>query len=610
MRLCQIALSVGDLRRSQAWYRRVLRLEPAGGTNLFAGPLATMVQGVPGSASTCWWLLDRQDFLQLELFEFRSPLVRPLAPDWRPSDIGYTTVSVWVADLERTVERAESEGTPPLSEPVGSPGSRRVCVRDPDGVLLELMEDDPRGLDRRDRPRPEVPTAVRAVTLSVPQLEASKRVLTEAFGLAPADDVHLHRPEHESLWGLDGAERTTALLWADDVLVELVEYIRPRGRPWPPGYRISDLGLLNIAFGFEDRRSFHDAHKRCLRAGLRENSRPLHLGAWSVVYLTDEYGFSFELLHVEPWYRGRMGFRPRATPRAAASLVARTPSRLRAGRRFAKALITGATGGLGTELARLLAEDGTELVLCDRDAAGLSELEAELGRRVEVATLQSDFADPEAVDVAGSRVTAEHPEVDLLVAGAGLDRAQSLLDFDWRQARDDFAVNSLANLVLLSHLAPAMAAHDGGHVTAIVSLAAMIGMPYEAAYSASKAALAAIAESGHAELEPRGITFTAAFPGFVDTPMYRANAFRKPRTGGLRHRLRLGVGSPYPIPPRDAAERIYMATLKRRHAVYFPARERLKLELARALPSRLRSALTRRAIIPPGTASQPPGSRY
>jgi short-subunit dehydrogenase/catechol 2,3-dioxygenase-like lactoylglutathione lyase family enzyme len=609
MRLCQIALSVGDLRRSQAWYRRVLGLEPAGGTSLFAGPLATMVQGVPRSASTCWWLVDRQEGLQLELFEFRSPLVRPLPADWRPSDIGYTMVSVWVADLERAVERAEAEGTPPLSEPLGPAGSRRVCIRDPDGLLIELMEDDPRGPSRRERSRPAVAAAVRSVTLSVPQLETSRRTLMEAFDLQPAVGLSLHRPEHEALWGLDGAQREAELLWADDLLIELTQYRDPAGRQWPPGYRISDLGLLNVAFGFNDRPSFDAALRRCLRAGLRPNSRPLHLGAWSVVYVTDELGFSFELLHVSPWYRSRMGFRPRPTPRAAA-LAGRTPAGLRTGRRFRKALVTGATGGLGMELCRLLAQDETALVLLDRDAKALARAQSELGRDVEVATLEVDFADLEAVDTAGRWVAAQHPEVDLLIASAGLDRAQSLLAFDWRQARDDFAVNSLANLALLSHLAPLMAARGDGHVTAIISLAALVGMPYEAAYSGSKAALAAIAESARAELGPEGITFTAAFPGFIDTPMYRANAFRKPRPGSLRHRFRLGAGSPYPIPPRDAAERIYMATLRRRQTLHFPARERLKLELARALPSRLRDAMTRRAMIPPGAASRPPRSRY
>jgi short-subunit dehydrogenase len=141
--------------------------------------------------------------------------------------------------------------------------------------------------------------------------------------------------------------------------------------------------------------------------------------------------------------------------------------------------------------------------------------------------------------------------------------------------------------VLLSHLAPAMARRGTGHVTAIVSLAALVGMPYEAPYSASKAALAAIAESARAELEPEGITFTAVFPGFVDTPMYRANAFKHT----------------YAIAPRDAAERIYMATLRRRERLHFPAREHAKLRLARLLPARYRDPMTRRAMNPPGTES-------
>src|SRR6476619_787388 len=145
MRLSQIAISAADLRGTQRWYREVLGLASAGGTNLFAGPIASMVQGLPRAASTCWWLVDRQDLFQIELFEFRSPLVRSLPRDWRPCDIGYTTVSFCVADLERTLERAAAPGTAPLSDPVGEPGARRACVRDPEGVLIELMEDDPRG---------------------------------------------------------------------------------------------------------------------------------------------------------------------------------------------------------------------------------------------------------------------------------------------------------------------------------------------------------------------------------------------------------------------------------------------------------------------------------
>jgi short-subunit dehydrogenase/catechol 2,3-dioxygenase-like lactoylglutathione lyase family enzyme len=579
MRLSQIALSVSDVRATQRWYREVLGLEPAGGTNLFAGPLAAMVQGVPRSASTCWWLVDRQDFFQVELFEFRSPLVRAKPADWRPCDVGYSTMSFTVDDLDAAMARAEAAGSHPLTEPIGADGERRVCVRDPDGVLVELMEDDPRAPSPRSRPRTEIPAVARTVTLSVLDLERSRRFFVDVLGLEVAEGVELHRPEHEALWGLEGAKSERQCLWADDFLIELTSYSDPEPKPWPDGYRISDLGLLNIAFGFRERSGFDDAVRRCREAGFEGNGPPLHLGAWSVIYVNDDQGFSVELLHMEPWYERQMGFKPRPTPRVA-PFAGRTPRRgLRTERRFAKALITGATGGIGRELARLAAEDGTSLMLADRPGSDLDELAGRLSG-AEVTTLEADFSDLDALDGAAAGLVAEHPDIDLLIAGAGLDRAQSMLSLDWRQAREDFNVNALSNLVLLSHLAPAMVERGGGHVTAIASLAGLIGMPYEVAYSGSKAALATFAQSARAELEPRGITFTEVYPGFVDTPMFRANAFKHT----------------YFVSPRDAAELIYMATLRRRERLGFPAREYVRARLAAALPARIRDPLTRAAM--------------
>jgi short-subunit dehydrogenase/catechol 2,3-dioxygenase-like lactoylglutathione lyase family enzyme len=580
LRLSQIALSVSDLRRTQRWYREVVGLEPAGGTNLFAGPLASMVQGIPRSASTCWWLVDRQDFFQVELFEFRSPLVRALPPDWRPCDIGYTTVAFGVDDLDAALDRARTAGSEPLTDPSGDPGSRRVCLRDPDGVLVELMEDDPRAPSPRPRPRPGIPAATRAVTLSVPDLNRSRRFFVDVLGLEVAEGVELHGPEHEALWGLQGAQRERLCLWADDLIVELVSYADPAGTPPPEGYRISDLGLLNIAFGFRERSEFEAAWRRCREAGHEGNGPPLRLGPWSVIYVNDDQGFSVELLHVEPWYEGQMGFRPRATPRLA-PFVGRTPAqRMRRRSRFGKALITGATGGIGIELARLAAEDGTSLVLMDRPGAKFEAGSDD----AEIATQESDFADLEALDSVVGNLVAEHPDIDLLIAGAGLDRAQSMLALDWRQAHEDFRVNALANLVLLSHLLPAMVERGSGHVTSIASLAGLLGMPYEAPYSGSKAALATISQSARAELGPRGITFTEVFPGFVDTPMFRANAFKHP----------------YSLTARDAAERIYTATLERRERLGFPIVEYAKARLAALLPARLRDPLTRQAMNPEG----------
>ena len=549
MRLCQIALSVTDLRRTQRWYREVLGLEPAGGTNLFAGPLASMVQGVPRAASTCWWLVDRQDFFQIELFEFRSPLVRPLPADWRPCDIGYTMVSVSVADLERTLERAAAAGTPPLTDPLGRPGARRACVRDPEGVLIELMEDDPRAAEPRERPRPGLEAATRSVTLSVPDLGRSRRLFADVLGLDVAEGAGLHAPEHEALWGLEGAQRDSLELWADDMLVELVQYTDPPGRPWPPGYRISDQGLLNIAFGFRRARRVRGGPRALPRGGVAPK-RPAAAARSLVGRLRQR----------------RSGLQRRAAPRgalvreadgvpAARHTQARSPRGAHPGAAESR---TALREGAGHRRRRGPGHRAVPVARRGRDLAGRSSTATSTGWRGWPRSWGTGWRwRSESSTSPTSRpwtrppreLVAEHPDIDLLIACAGLDRAQSLLAFDWRQARDDFTVNSLSNLVLLSHLAPAMARRGGGHVTAIASLAGLLGMPYEAPYSGSKAALAAIAESARAELEPEGITFTAVFPGFVDTPMFRANAFKKPDPTSQSPRLRSAPASLTRSPP-------------------------------------------------------------
>ena len=159
---------------------------------------------------------------------------------------------------------------------------------------------------------PGLEAATRSVTLSVPDLGRSRRLFDDVLGLDVAEGAGLHAPEHEALWGLEGAQRDSLELWADDMMVELVQYTDPPGRPWPPGYRISDQGLLNIAFGFRQRAEFEAAHARCVEAGLRRNGPPVRLGAWSVVYVNDDQGFSVELLHVGALVREADGVPARA----------------------------------------------------------------------------------------------------------------------------------------------------------------------------------------------------------------------------------------------------------------------------------------------------------
>jgi len=340
--LCQIAISVSDVQRSQRWYRDVFGYQESGGTYMFIPLLGSAdVQGVPDATSVCWWLMDRQDFFQLELFEFSKPPPKPLPEDWRPCDIGYTTIGVHVADLDGTLERLARRRVPLLSDPVGEAGFRRVCVRDPDGVLMEIMEDDPRATDQRSRPY-DVPVATRFVTLSVPDLAEARRTWIEVLGLPEERGVVLHTSEHGRLWGLEGASRESFLLRAGDMFIEVVQYTDPVGKPWPAGYRISDLGLLNIALGL---RSLSDQEKlvrRCIDAGIPPNTTKATLfkKLWSATYVNDPMGFSIELLYhgrqgqkraINPFNLLELGFTPSKAPvvrSQASGLAAATPDRV------------------------------------------------------------------------------------------------------------------------------------------------------------------------------------------------------------------------------------------------------------------------------------------
>lgn len=309
--LCQIAFSVVDVTCTHAWYQRVFGYLPAGGTRLFRGPLASLVQGLPKAASTCWWLVDQQDYFQLEMFQFKSPAVAPLPADYRPCDIGYSMVGIHVVDFDGFLARLFELDITPMSPPMTFNDARRVCIRDPEGVVLEIMEDDPRSARTGLRTRPDVPVATRSIRVSVENLEKSRRFFVDALGLDEENELVLHSPEHEALWGLPGAECKSLLLWAGDFLVELVQYSNPLGKPRPASSRISDQGLLNIALGFRSKKDLDKIYNRCMAMGYKANSRPLHFGSWAVTYVNDDQDFSVELLFVRPWYDRFMGFLPK-----------------------------------------------------------------------------------------------------------------------------------------------------------------------------------------------------------------------------------------------------------------------------------------------------------
>jgi catechol 2,3-dioxygenase-like lactoylglutathione lyase family enzyme len=294
------------------WYRDVFGFLPAGGTR-FRGPAIEALQGLAGASSRTRWLVEQQEFFQLEMFQFDEPAPRPFARDRAPIDIGYTTIGIHVADFDAVLERLHSAGTTSIAGN-GAPGHRRVAVRDPEGVLIEIMEDDPWPVALPNRARPYVPGSVRFVRASVPNLRLATHFFASVLGLEPLFEPHLHRASHESLWSEPGADADSVELAAGDCILELVHHRMPQGRGWPEGYRISDQGLLNIAFGGRSRREYEAVKDR-----VRASGYPMHAEMRtdfaSVVYVEDGQGFSVELLYLEPGSESLAGFEPRSWDR-------------------------------------------------------------------------------------------------------------------------------------------------------------------------------------------------------------------------------------------------------------------------------------------------------
>ena len=179
------------------------------------------------------------------------------------------------------------------------------------------------------------------------------------------------------------------------------------------------------------------------------------------------------------------------------------------------ALVTGASSGIGREIARQLAAGGTDLVAVARDAARLKALAAELAVDVEV--LVADLADPVQLAGVESRVADAQRPVDLVVNNAGFGTYGDFAGLDVDGETREIAVNVTA-VVRLTHAALAgMVARGRGAVLNVGSVAGLQATPGNATYGATKAFVASFGEAVAGELAGTGVTLTTVLPGFTHT---------------------------------------------------------------------------------------------
>ena len=308
-KIAQLALCTSDLPQTVRLYTEVFGFAGAGGLMIWGEWLAH-IQGLgDDAASSLWWLVGRQELLQIELFTHTLPRQRPLSADWGPSDLGWTRWGLAVPDFEPALARLKAFGISTITEPVVYAGLRRVCFRDPGtAVIVEVMEDGA-ALPGGTRPRYyELAPAVVYATLSVPDLDRARTFFIDTVGLTD-DDAVLHTPDLEALWGLPGASRETFVARGGDIYLEVVRYDDPVGRPRPADHRLSDQGFMNIAVGSRRRSESLAILDKLAAAGYEINAE-LPGPTAGGTYLTDADGNSLEVICAPREFDSAFGFAP------------------------------------------------------------------------------------------------------------------------------------------------------------------------------------------------------------------------------------------------------------------------------------------------------------
>lgn len=190
--------------------------------------------------------------------------------------------------------------------------------------------------------------------------------------------------------------------------------------------------------------------------------------------------------------------------------------------------ITGASSGLGRGLSLHFAKEGATVYAAARRGEELARLAAEAPAG-SVVPMPLDVQDAEAL-VAGIHKAEERAggALDMVIANAGVGQPTSARKMDWRTVKRIMDVNVTGACVTIAAALPKMIERKAGHVVAISSLAAFRGMPGNASYCASKAALHTWMESVRIDLRGTGVRATTIYPGFVKTDMTAKNKFPMP----------------------------------------------------------------------------------
>jgi uncharacterized protein len=190
--------------------------------------------------------------------------------------------------------------------------------------------------------------------------------------------------------------------------------------------------------------------------------------------------------------------------------------------RWRRALVTGASSGIGRAFARRLAADGVDLVVVARDAPRLEALAGQLreDHGIAVDVLAADLSSPVSRTGVERRLSDRETPIDLLVNNAGFGTSGPFLELPVAREDQQVQVNVLAPLRLASAALPGMVERGYGNVVNVASIAGLYPTPGAATYGATKAFLCSFGDALHEELRGSGVVVTTSLPGFTRTEFH------------------------------------------------------------------------------------------
>ena len=256
------------------------------------------------------------------------------------------------------------------------------------------------------------------------------------------------------------------------------------------------------------------------------------------------------------------------------------------------AVVTGASSGIGFELARQFAEHGYDLLVV-AESEGINPAADSLrSMGAQVEAVQADLATYDGVEQLAARIARGGRPVDAIAINAGVGVGGPFLETDLEAERNLIALNVTSVVHLAKRVLPDMVARDEGRVLFTASIAAEMPGPFEAVYAASKAFVLSFAEAIRNELKDTNLTITALQPGATETNFFHRAGMDDTKVGQGRK-----------SDPATVAREGFEALMKGKdHVVAAMAKEKLQVAVGQVIPETVK-AEQHRKLSEPGSAS-------